>query len=230
MSKTTDKSTGKPSKSPKKSSSDKRIWLIAAVVVVLVGVAAVIAVASGGSDDPAAEGGDGIAQVRPVTVTGTALDTMPEGGGPSDPGLNKKPPELTGQTFDGQPISIVPGGGKKLVIFLAHWCPHCRAEVPRIVEWMNAGQAPEGLKMYAVSTAVNKSPINYPPSKWLETEKFTIPTLADDKDSTAAGAWGLPGYPYLVMLRADGTVAARTSGEFADTAALNTWVQQANAL
>lgn len=226
MSKTTDKKT---TVAQAAKASQRRVWLIAAVVVVLVGVAAVIAVASGTSKDPAAES-DGIAQVRPVTITGTPLDVMPDGGGPSDPGLNKKPPELTGQTFDGQPISIVPGGGRKLVIFLAHWCPHCRAEVPRIVEWMNAGQAPEGLKMYAVSTAVNKSPINYPPSKWLETEKFTIPTLADDAKSSAAAAWGLPGYPYLVMLRADGTVAARTSGEFTDVAALNTWVQQAIAL
>ena len=32
-------------------------------------------------------------------------------------------------SFDGTPVEIAPDGKAKLVVFLAHWCPHCRAEV-----------------------------------------------------------------------------------------------------
>jgi cytochrome c biogenesis protein CcmG, thiol:disulfide interchange protein DsbE len=147
-------------------------------------------------------------------------------GNVTDPGLNKKPPELSGQTFDGSTISIVPGGKQKLVIFVAHWCPHCRAEVPRIVQWMASTQKPANLDIVAVSTAVSREPVNYPPSAWFQREKFSVPVLTDDKANTAANAWGLPGYPYLVMVRADGTVAARTSGEL-DPAGLAAWIQKA---
>jgi hypothetical protein len=37
--------------------------------------------------------------------------------------------------------------------------------------------------------------------------------MADSPDNTAAQAYGLPGYPYLVLLDANGKVTARNSGE-----------------
>ena len=33
--------------------------------------------------------------------------------------------------FDGAPLTIAPTGKPMLVVFLAHWCPHCNAEIPR---------------------------------------------------------------------------------------------------
>ena len=209
-----------------KASQNRKIAIIGVIAAVVI-VAGLFAVLSGGSKKPT-DAGTAAGEVHAVTVTGDVLDPMPDtSGGAADPGLGKKPPELSGRSFDGSTISIVPGGKPKLVIFVAHWCPHCRAEVPRIVQWMNTDQKPKNLDLLAVSTAVNRSPTNYPPSKWFQTEKFTVPVLTDDAKSTAAQAWGLPGYPYLVMVRADGTVAARTSGEFADVTALNDWVQKA---
>lgn len=223
MSKTTDKKQTVAQAA--KASQNRKIAIIGVIAAVVI-VAGLFAVLSGGSKKTGNV--EGVGEVHAVTVTGAALDPMPDtSGGATDPGLGKKPPELSGKTFDGSSISIVPGGKPKLVIFVAHWCPHCRAEVPRIVQWMNSEQKPKNLDLVAVSTAVNRSPVNYPPSKWFQTEKFTVPVLTDDKDSSAAAAWGLPGYPYLVMLRADGTVAARTSGEFADVAALDAWIQKA---
>ncbi len=223
MSKTTDK---KQTVAQAAKASQNRKFAIIGVVAAVVIVAGLVAVLSGGSSGKNKEV-TGAGEVHAVTVTGAALDPMPDTtGGATDPGLGKKPPELSGQSFNGDTISIVPGGKPKLVIFLAHWCPHCRAEVPRIVQWMNSGQKPANLDLLAVSTAVNRSPVNYPPSKWFQTEKFTVPVLTDDAASSAAQAWGLPGYPYLVMLRADGTVAARTSGEL-EASALNDWIQKA---
>ena len=39
------------------------------------------------------------------------------------------------------------------------------------------------------------------------------PVLVDTADQTAAKAYGLSGYPYLVFVNEDGTVAGRWSGE-----------------
>ena len=173
-------------------------------------------------------------ETHAVRVTGADLAPLDDrtAGTPGDVGLGATPPALDGQSFDGSPVAIHPGdGGRyKLVFFLAHWCPHCRAEVPRLVSWLTAGSKPANLDVYAVSTAVNRSPINFPPSKWLAREGLTVPVLTDDRESTAAQAWGLPGYPYAVLLRPDGTVAARVAGEFEGVPAFDAWVTASMAI
>ena len=64
-------------------------------------------------------------------------------GRPIRPSARRRP-RWTGQSFDGTPLAINPGDGKpKLVVFVAHWCPHCQAEVPRVlVQWMASGAQP----------------------------------------------------------------------------------------
>ena len=69
------------------------------------------------------------------------------------------------------------------------------------------------IAVVAVSTGNNLSDENSPASAWLQREKWPTPVMADSSDNTAADAYGLPGYPYLVVVGADGTVKARTSGE-----------------
>ena len=64
-----------------------------------------------------------------------------------------------------------------------------------------------------MSTDVQSNTPDYPPSAWLARVGWTAPVLADSADSEAAAAWGLRSFPYLVALRADGTVAARGVGE-----------------
>ena len=39
-------------------------------------------------------------------------------------------------------------------MFLAHWCPHCQAEVPRLVELAEQG-AFDGVDVTAVATGTN---------------------------------------------------------------------------
>jgi thiol-disulfide isomerase/thioredoxin len=137
-------------------------------------------------------------------------------------------PTLTGQSlFDGSPMTITPGGGTpKLVVFVAHWCPHCQREVPLLVNWMSSGQKPANLDVVAVSTANDLSDVNSPASDWLKRENWPTPVMADSSDNTAANAYGLPGYPYLVMLDGNGKVTARTSGELT-VDELNTFVNGA---
>lgn len=151
-------------------------------------------------------------QTGEVRVAGAAL--TPYSAGAADPAVGRPIPELRGYGFDNQPITVTPAGDAKIVLFVAHWCNHCQAEVPRIVDWLAAGRLP-GAQLVAVSTAVDANAPNYPPSKWLEREDWTIPTLTDDTDGTAAQAFGVTSYPYFVAVKADGTVAARASGELA---------------
>ncbi len=99
------------------------------------------------------------------------------------------------------------------MVFLAHHCPHCQAEVPRIVDWASQGLVPAGVDIYGVATGTTSSRENYPPSAWLEREGWPFPTLADSDEYAAAEAWGLTSYPYFVALDADGKVVERASGE-----------------
>jgi thiol-disulfide isomerase/thioredoxin len=156
--------------------------------------------------DPAAQ------QTRAVTVTGTALPVLPDKR--ADPAVGATPPTLVGATFTGTPVTITPGtGGPMMVVFVAHWCPHCQREVPRLVKWIAAGTPPANLQIFAVSTGVMKSAGNYPPSTWLAKTQWPKPVIADDDNSSAAQAWGLPGFPYFVLVGADGKVKLRLSGE-----------------
>jgi thiol-disulfide isomerase/thioredoxin len=100
-----------------------------------------------------------------------------------------------------------------MLVFVAHWCPHCQAEVPRLVDWHAAGDTPEGLDVIGVSTAVDDSRDNYPPSDWLAEEGWPWPVLADDENSSVLQSYGFGPFPAFVLLNPDGTVALRFTGE-----------------
>jgi len=194
---------------PRRSGSGAYVALIVAAVVVVIAVVAVIVTRSDSSDDSNAG-----PQTYPVQVTGTALPKLPDPPA-ADPAIGSPAPTLTGQSlFDGSPMTIAPGGGTpKLLVFVAHWCPHCQREVPVLVQWMASGQKPADLNVVAVSTANDLSDVNSPASAWLQREHWPTPVMADSDDNAAAQAYGLPAFPYLVVLGPDGTVKARVTGE-----------------
>jgi len=182
------------------------LLLIGLAVIVVLGIVAVV-VSRGGDDD----GGEDVsAQVAPVTVEGSPL-VGHDSSAPSDAAVGVEAPVVTGTSFDGSEVTV--GEGPAVVVFVAHWCPHCQAEVPVIAEWLASGDAPDDVALHAVSTSVDESAPNFPPSSWLADEGFDVPVLRDDADSTAASAFGLTSFPYFVAIGADGTVVERASGE-----------------
>ncbi len=198
----------------------------AAVSVIVLGFVAVLLSGGGGSGNNASKKGTGAyaaahaeREQAPITVTGTPLPDYPQSQtvlvpADQDPAVGQTPPKLEGVSFDGSKVTIDPADGRaKVIIFLAHWCPHCQAEVPRLQTWISAGNQPKDVDIYAVSTAVSSERVNYPPSKWIAREDFAPPVLLDGADSPASKAFALPGFPYFVALNADGTVAQRGSGE-----------------
>ena len=197
------------------SSSGPSPRVIAGIVVGIAVVLALVAVllrsgTDGSASDTTAEGSVEIGSVR---IEGQTL--VPHVEGPSDAGTGARAPQLVGTGFDGQPLSIAPGTEPMVVVFVAHWCPHCQAEVPLLAAWASGGVR-NGVAVRAVSTSTTSERPNYPPSAWLAREGFTIPTLADDAKSSAASAYGLTSFPYFVAMDAKGNVVARVSGELTE--------------
>ncbi len=146
--------------------------------------------------------------------------------GQADQALGMAAPEVTGIDFAGDPVEITNDGSAKAIVFLAHWCPHCQAEVPRVQAWLEAGGGVEGVDIYSVTTSMNSAQPNYPPSEWLDREGWTPPVLRDDSDSSALAAYGAGGFPYWVFVDADGNVTRRSSGQL-DIATLETFMAEA---
>ncbi|QGG94725.1 TlpA family protein disulfide reductase [Actinomarinicola tropica] len=192
----------------------KRIWIVAAVVAV-VAFAGIIAVAISQDAD------DGGEETAAVEITGERI-ADPE----SAPG--QPMPEVSGTSVDGESMSIEADGRPKVISFLAHWCPYCRNEVPRVVDWLEAGNEPDDVDLVAVSTNVSPIRENYPPSEWLEREDWTLPTLMDDGASSTHAAFGGGGFPYFVVVDADGTIVTTRSGELAE-GELDQLIEQARA-
>jgi thiol-disulfide isomerase/thioredoxin len=205
-------------------SSRSRTPLVIAAAVAVVVVAAVVAfVVSGGGDDatsstapPAAgtTGGSSGGAVEAYGVVTVDGDALPSGEGADDPAIGTPAPALHGTDYAGTPTSVVPGeDGPLMVVFLAHWCPHCNREVPVLNDWKASGDVPDGLSVVGVSTAVTDQRPNFPPGEWLQSKGWTWPVIADDEAQTAAAAYGVTGYPYMVFLDASGDVVGRVSGE-----------------
>jgi thiol-disulfide isomerase/thioredoxin len=226
-----------PTAPPPRSRAPLIIGIVVAVVVI---AAAVVVFTRGGSDDdvetssslglsapptqaptastippsslpPITNGGPSVA-TAPVTVTGAAVAALPNSG--ADPAAGALFPDLRGlKVTDSSPLAITNDGRPKVIIFLAHWCPHCQREVPLLTQWIAQNGMPPTVDLYAVSTGVVANRGNFPPADWIIKEQFPVPTLADDPKNTAFNAAGLTTFPSFVAVGADGTLKRRATGE-----------------
>jgi hypothetical protein len=64
-----------------------------------------------------------------------------------------------------------------------------------------------------VSTWVDESRPNYPPSAWFRETGWRSPVLVDDASGSTAAAYGLKGTPMWVFVGGDGLVKFRIEGE-----------------
>jgi thiol-disulfide isomerase/thioredoxin len=215
---------------------NRTLIIVVGVIVAVLALAGFAVLVSGGDDggssgvvDPSqtvpAPAGE-VEQNRPISAEGTNIPSLDDAVDP-DPGLGMAFPVISGQSFDGTPVTIGgPASGPTLVAYLAHWCPHCNREVPQLIELNNRGGVPADMRVVGVSTAVDNTAPNYPPSKWLQDENWPWEAMADDANSSAFVLGGGSGFPYLVILDADGNIIARDSGE-KTAEELNTWIQDA---
>jgi thiol-disulfide isomerase/thioredoxin len=162
------------------------------------------------SSDTETDPQTGPAQTGATTVSG---DSLPDLDPADDAAVGMTIPQVEGTDFEGSPVAIADDGRPKLIMFLAHWCPHCQAEVPIVQAWLDANGFPEGIDLYSVSTSVDEMQPNFPASDWLDREGWSVPVLRDDAANSVAAAFGVNGFPFFAFVDANGEVVERASGE-----------------
>jgi thiol-disulfide isomerase/thioredoxin len=140
-------------------------------------------------------------------VAGTELP--PLAGDGTDAAVGQPAPVVTGNGFDGRAASI--GEGTELVVFLASWCSYCQAELPELVDWLEAGELPSGVELTAVVTGLDPVAPNWPPQDWIAREGYRGDLIVDDADGSVARAYGMSGTPFWVAID-DGEVVHRAAG------------------
>jgi thiol-disulfide isomerase/thioredoxin len=203
----------------KQASSNKGLiwWIVGGVVglALIVGLAWSIA-GETQVDDSVAFG--------EVTVEGENLPFFQAGA--EDPAIGITAPTVSGEDLEGAPLTIGPDGNAKIIVMLAHWCPHCQAEVPIIQQWVEAGGLPEGVDLYGATVLTNRvrDGDTFPPASWLEEEGWTSPTIKDDEAQSIVQAYGLTSTPTYVVLGPNNENLGRLAGEIGE-AGLDTLAQ-----
>ena len=75
--------------------------------------------------------------------------------GNGDPDLSFIAPVVEGTSFDGNPVKITPTGKPTVILFLAHWCPHCQTEVDMLGSWIKDNPIPENVRIVSVAAAID---------------------------------------------------------------------------
>ena len=194
-----------------KSSSGNGKFIVGAIIAIIIGGAAIVAISSSGSESNTSSGN--ISEFSDITVTGDALPGFDSAS--TDASIGMTAPIVSGKGFTGTEITTDGAGTPTLLVFLAHWCQFCQREVPQLVEWEKDGKTPTGIDVIAIATGTDPANPNFPPSEWLAREEFPAlwPVIADSADKKAANAFGLSGYPFFVLVDAQGKVFKRLSGE-----------------
>ena len=203
-----------------KGSSTKWVWVGIVAVVFVVGVFAIaVGRGSGSSGGGASPSGgtvvpSGNLEYGQIAVSGTGLTPIPDSG--PDPAVGSVFPTVTGQQFDGKQMTIAPNGKPHIIMVVAHWCSHCQAEVPRVQKWLDASGMPADVDLVTVATSNDPARGNFPAGDWLRREKWSVPTIVDDKQNQAGTAFGVSGFPYFLVTDAQGKIIYRTSGEITE--------------
>jgi thiol-disulfide isomerase/thioredoxin len=196
--------------------SSRTRWLLVgvAIAVVLVAAGGALLLAGGSGDDSSARPSDQpVVSVAPGSEPAVSGSSLPAFTGPvGDTAVGLTIPTVTSTTADGAAVDIALDGRAKALLFVAHWCPHCQAEVPAIQSWVDEGGWPDDVDLITVSTGIDPNAPNYPPEAWLQGEGWTAPVITDPSGEVAT-AYGLSAYPFFVFVNADGTVQGRTTGE-----------------
>jgi peroxiredoxin len=190
---------------------------LGAAIIVAVGI---IVSLNGSSDNDTAltTVADGSPVINDISygspvITGDPLPEMVAAApGSPDAAVGLPVPTISGQNLANE-SSSQPSGKPYVLVFLAHWCPHCNNEADRLRDEINSGLNPDG-RIIAVLTGSTDQRENWPPGQWLGSKGLReLPTIVDDQQGTISRAFGLSSFPLVVSVGADGKVISRASGE-----------------
>lgn len=192
------------------------LWIVGGVV----GLGLIVALAWSIASEPVVDESVAFGE---VTVDGPNLPFV-EDVAAGDHAIGVTAPTVSGGDWNGNSYSVGPDGRPKVLLYLAHWCPHCDAEVPEVQAWLDAGNLPADVDMYAFTIRSQRGRPDWPPQDWLDDYGWTMPTIMDDELGSADNAYGVVGTPFYVLLDGDNTVLGRVSGAVG-TAGLDAMVQ-----
>ncbi|MCE4558149.1 TlpA family protein disulfide reductase [Roseateles cellulosilyticus] len=129
-----------------------------------------------------------------------------------------------GQTLDGKPLRLADFDGRPVIVFFwASWCPYCRNELP-VLERL---QSKTGERLPIIAINIEEKAVFKRVQRALA--ESTRITHTYDPNEAAAKAFAKPAsLPYTLLLRGDGSVAARQSGW--DENSVNFIVKHVNAV
>jgi thiol-disulfide isomerase/thioredoxin len=195
----------------KKNSSKTLIWVVVGLVAV---VGAFWAALSSAGDDPRNLYEN--AAFGPIDLAGDGIGPFLGHGGfdPSDAAFGLTAPFITGDDYDVNVLTIGNDGKPKILVFLAHWCPHCQAELPRLSARFAGATSEDGVDFYSIATSTNSTRANFPPAPWLVNSGVVFPNIMNNVAQDVAAAYGLSAFPFWVAVGADGKIIGRASGQF----------------
>jgi thiol-disulfide isomerase/thioredoxin len=179
-------------------------WSLGGIVGLALIILLALSIVNEEAPDPGVAFGTPVVEGDPLPVYAS---------GTEDAAIGTTAPSAQGADWNDTPVTIEPDGTPKIVVFLAHWCPHCQAEVPVIQQWIDDGNLPDDVEMISISTLANEVRDNFPPNEWLEQEGWTPPVMLDDEVGSLALAYGLGSTPQFMVLDGENTNLIRVSGE-----------------
>ena len=180
-------------------------FIIGGAIVLVIGLAVAIGVSL--VDEPL----DGNLPEGETTISG---DVLPEYAGENDINVSVglQAPSFSGPDQNSEIISLEKNGKSKILLFLAHWCPHCQAEVPVVQEYIDTFGLPADVEVIGILTSIDRSRDNYPPHDWLVKEGWSEIQIYD-LDREIGTAYGLNAFPYWVTLDKELKVVNRVTGK-----------------
>ncbi|MEL6547402.1 MAG: TlpA disulfide reductase family protein, partial [Myxococcota bacterium] len=146
-----------------------------------------------------------------------------------------KVPTLNLETEKFEPVqtNLAEPGKVTVAVFFATWCPHCKRELPKLVEFQsslhNDPKLKDVVRVVAVRTLIERDTEEY--SAFKERFKLNFPVLTDPAMGTAFAAFARsqgvarPGVPLLALVDESGDVRyILNSFEYSDTAQEIRWL------
>ena len=126
---------------------------------------------------------------------------LPAGAAANAPKVGAVPPDFSGVTADGTPISLSDYAGKPVwLTFGASWCPDCRVEAPDIEAAYQANKD-KGLAVVGVFISESADDI----AGYAERAGLSFPITVDQQEAIAA-AYRTMGVPTHFFIGPDGKV------------------------
>jgi len=140
-------------------------------------------------------------------VVGAAVPGLFESLGLAGYAPDERPPEFTGLTHDGQPVSLAHLHGRVVILnFWATWCLECRREMP-VLEQLHRELAVDGLTVVAINVREGTPRVR----AYAKELGLTVPLVLDPTGEIGA-AYGVIVLPTTFLVGRDGRAVARAIG------------------